>query len=86
MMQNCSRDPDRQAPATIPTISPQVYKEAYQLEQERRLLYSTSINGSNLFVVPSTAAVNKDVPDASCDLFKEDTILSSSKASGEPST
>uniref|UniRef100_A0A915DFP3 Sorting nexin-13 n=1 Tax=Ditylenchus dipsaci TaxID=166011 RepID=A0A915DFP3_9BILA len=51
MMRNSSMDPDRQAPALVPKISPQVYKGAYKLEQELRPLYRTAINGCNFFVI-----------------------------------
>uniref|UniRef100_A0A915DSS8 Pecanex-like protein n=1 Tax=Ditylenchus dipsaci TaxID=166011 RepID=A0A915DSS8_9BILA len=63
MMRNSSMDPDRQAPALVPKISPQVYEEAYKLEQESRPFYRTAINGCNFFVIPSANAVDQNVPE-----------------------
>uniref|UniRef100_A0A915DTB1 SWIM-type domain-containing protein n=1 Tax=Ditylenchus dipsaci TaxID=166011 RepID=A0A915DTB1_9BILA len=48
-------------PAICPKISPEVFKEAYQLEQEKRPFLRSPQN--NLFVMPSSSARDKNTAD-----------------------
>uniref|UniRef100_A0A915DMF7 Uncharacterized protein n=1 Tax=Ditylenchus dipsaci TaxID=166011 RepID=A0A915DMF7_9BILA len=52
---------DKQEPAICPKISPEVFKEAYQLEQEKRPFFRSPQN--NLFVMPSSSARDKNTAD-----------------------
>uniref|UniRef100_A0A915CRX7 Uncharacterized protein n=1 Tax=Ditylenchus dipsaci TaxID=166011 RepID=A0A915CRX7_9BILA len=61
MMSNSSKDPDRQEPAICPNISPEVFKEAHQLEQEKRPFFRYPQN--NHFVMPSSSARDKNTAD-----------------------
>uniref|UniRef100_A0A915E2L1 SWIM-type domain-containing protein n=1 Tax=Ditylenchus dipsaci TaxID=166011 RepID=A0A915E2L1_9BILA len=57
MVENCSLSPDHQSPAKVPSIAPDVYRQAYQLEKEKRSMVSFG----SAYLLPSKSGLHKNL-------------------------
>uniref|UniRef100_A0A915DMD1 Uncharacterized protein n=1 Tax=Ditylenchus dipsaci TaxID=166011 RepID=A0A915DMD1_9BILA len=57
MVENCSLSPDHQSPAKVPSIAPDVYRQAYQLKKEKRSMVSFG----SAYLLPSKSGLHKNL-------------------------